>query len=91
MSLHFLYYLQPVVWFRSPPADFAHSQERILDQPEQGSYGQFCPVAMATEIAAEIPGAELAVIDDAGHLSNIEKPGQFNAAVLGFLKRHTGK
>jgi 3-oxoadipate enol-lactonase len=56
-----------------------------------GSEDKLTTVAMATEIAAEIPGAELAVIDDAGHLSNIEKPGQFNAVVLGFLKRHTGK
>ncbi len=56
-----------------------------------GSEDKLTTVAMATEIAAEIPGAELAVIDNAGHLSNIEKPDEFNAAVLGFVKRHPGK
>jgi pimeloyl-ACP methyl ester carboxylesterase len=46
---------------------------------------------MAKEITAEIPGAVLTVIDDAGHLSNIEKPEEFNAAVLGFIQRHSGR
>jgi pimeloyl-ACP methyl ester carboxylesterase len=45
-------------------------------------------VDMAREIASEIPDAELTVINDAGHLSNIEKPVEFNAAVLTFLRRH---
>jgi len=35
--------------------------------------------------------AELTVIEDAGHLSNIEKPEEFNAATLGFLRRHLGR
>jgi pimeloyl-ACP methyl ester carboxylesterase len=41
-------------------------------------------------MANEIPGAVLTVIDDAGHLVNIEKPAEFNAAVLAFLDRHRG-
>jgi 3-oxoadipate enol-lactonase len=48
-------------------------------------------VAMAREIAADIRGAELSVIPDAGHLANIENPAAFNAAVLGFLRRHRGR
>jgi pimeloyl-ACP methyl ester carboxylesterase len=32
-----------------------------------------------------IPGAELAVIREAGHLSSMEQPGPFNAALGGFL------
>jgi 3-oxoadipate enol-lactonase len=48
-------------------------------------------VAMAKEIAADIRGAELSVIPDAGHLANIENPAAFNAAVLGFLRRHRGR
>ena len=40
---------------------------------------------MAKSIADAIPGARLAIIPAAGHLSNIEQPAAFNAAVLDFL------
>src|SRR3954452_5897556 len=33
----------------------------------------------------EIAGSKMLVIDDCGHVPNIEKPGEFNAAVLKFL------
>lgn len=56
-----------------------------------GSEDKLTNVDMAKEITAEIPGAVLTVIDDAGHLSNIEKPEEFNAAVLGFIQRHSGR
>jgi pimeloyl-ACP methyl ester carboxylesterase len=36
-------------------------------------------------MAAEIPGARLAVLEGAGHISNIEAPGRFNAALAAFL------
>lgn len=45
------------------------------------------PPALAHEMARRIPGAELIEIKGAGHLSNIEQPGRFNEAVLGFLAR----
>lgn len=53
-----------------------------------GSEDRLTTVAMAREIAGDIAGAELAVIDGAGHLVNIEEPEKFNAIVLGFLRRH---
>lgn len=56
-----------------------------------GSDDRLTTVDMAKEITADIPGAELTVIADAGHLSNIEKPDEFNAATLAFLRRHTGR
>ncbi|MDI1342614.1 MAG: alpha/beta fold hydrolase [Pseudolabrys sp.] len=56
-----------------------------------GSEDRLTTVEMARELAGDIPGAELTVIDDAGHLSNIEKPAEFNAAVLGFLHRHSSR
>lgn len=56
-----------------------------------GSEDRLTTVDMAKGLAAEIPGAELAVIDDAGHLVNIEKPDEFNAAVLDFLMRHPAR
>jgi len=43
---------------------------------------------LARDMARRIPGAEFVEIRGAGHLSNIEQPAQFNAAVLDFLSRH---
>jgi 3-oxoadipate enol-lactonase len=55
-----------------------------------GGADRLTTVEMAQEMAAEIPGAELAVIADAGHLVNIEEPEQFNRLVIGFLRRQGG-
>jgi pimeloyl-ACP methyl ester carboxylesterase len=43
------------------------------------------PPALAESLVARIPGARLEVIDGAGHLSNLERPLRFNAALRGFL------
>jgi pimeloyl-ACP methyl ester carboxylesterase len=40
----------------------------------------------ANYMAAKIPGARLVVIDDAGHVANVDAPGAFNARVLEFLR-----
>ena len=45
------------------------------------------PVARAR--GAGIPGAELVEIPGAGHLSNLEQPERFNAALSAFLGRHS--
>ena len=50
-----------------------------------GADDRLTPPAMAKSIADAIPGAHLAVIPAAGHLSNIEQPKVFNEIVLGFL------
>jgi len=41
-------------------------------------------------MARKIPGAELVVLDDAGHEANLDQPAAFNAAVLDFLARNSG-
>jgi 3-oxoadipate enol-lactonase len=43
------------------------------------------PPAMSEAIARGIPGARLAVISGAAHLSAVEKPAEFNALVQDFL------
>lgn len=43
------------------------------------------PPAVAREMAARIPGAQLEVLPGAGHLSPLEAPEQFNRAVRRFL------
>ena len=53
-----------------------------------GADDPLTPPAVAAEIAGAIAGARLTIIPDAGHLSNIEQPELFNAAVLGFIQEH---
>ena len=50
-----------------------------------GSEDFFTPVPVARIMSDGIPGAQLAVIDGAGHLPNMEKPEAFNAIVADFL------
>jgi pimeloyl-ACP methyl ester carboxylesterase len=46
-----------------------------------GSDDDFTPVADARLIHGRIPDAMFAIIDDAGHLPNLERPEDFNAAL----------
>jgi 3-oxoadipate enol-lactonase len=43
------------------------------------------PPSLSRVMAQRIPGAQLSVIKNAGHLANIEQPRAFNEAVLEFL------
>ncbi|MCU1361900.1 MAG: alpha/beta hydrolase, partial [Ilumatobacteraceae bacterium] len=43
--------------------------------------------ASSQYMAAKIPGAELVVVDGAGHAPNVSHPSQFDAAVIDFLDR----
>lgn len=45
-------------------------------------------VAMAEDIHQRIPGSELAVLQGAAHLSNLDQTAAFNDTVLAFLARH---
>jgi pimeloyl-ACP methyl ester carboxylesterase len=48
------------------------------------------PIRVAEQLHTAIPGAELAIIPNAGHLSNMEQPDAFNAHVRRFcLERDT--
>lgn len=46
------------------------------------------PVAAATELAAGIGGAQLAVVPDAGHLATAERPGPVTDLIAAHLERH---
>jgi 3-oxoadipate enol-lactonase len=41
---------------------------------------------MCRSLASEIPNSHFSVIPDAGHLVNIERPGEFNAIAIEFLR-----
>jgi pimeloyl-ACP methyl ester carboxylesterase len=48
------------------------------------------PMSVANQLHAAIPGARLAVIPGAGHVSNLEAPARFNAAVRDFCLSGSG-
>lgn len=50
-----------------------------------GSEDVLTPVPEAETLRAGIGGARLRVIEGAGHLSNMEQPGEFNAALIEFI------
>jgi 3-oxoadipate enol-lactonase len=50
-----------------------------------GDQDKVTPPSLSEELAALIPDAKLQVIAGAGHLANIEKPGDFNRAVEDFI------
>lgn len=52
-----------------------------------GDQDAITPPVMSEEMQRLIPGAELAVIPDAGHMSNMEQPAAFNHALAQFLAR----
>ena len=45
------------------------------------------PAKEMRELASAIPGATLEIIEGAGHLSNLERPAEFNAAIARHLAR----
>jgi 3-oxoadipate enol-lactonase len=50
-----------------------------------GELDQGTPVAMARTLAEGIPGATLVVLPEASHLSAVEQPDKFDAAVTDFI------
>jgi 3-oxoadipate enol-lactonase len=44
------------------------------------------PLPLSQELAENIPGARLAVIENAGHIPSLDRPEQFNKIVLDFLQ-----
>ena len=52
-----------------------------------GEQDAITPPSLSEDMQRGIAGAELVVIPDAGHMSNMEQPGAFNAALASFLER----
>ena len=46
------------------------------------------PLSVARQFAQAIPDTQLVVIPGCGHVSNLERPGQFNEAVRAFCREH---
>ena len=47
------------------------------------------PLSVAHQFEQAIPDTKLVVIPDSGHLSNLDRPDQFNEAVRGFCRAHS--
>lgn len=62
---------------------------RVPTQLIWGALDARSPLSVAHEFARRIPGADLAVIPDCGHVSNLEAPEAFNDILRFFLRRHT--
>jgi 3-oxoadipate enol-lactonase len=66
------------------PLDHIHVPTHVMC----GADDPLTSAELAREIQGMIEGAELTIIPEAGHLLNIERPAEFEAASLGFLLRH---
>jgi pimeloyl-ACP methyl ester carboxylesterase len=51
-----------------------------------GREDEFTPVAKAEELKENLQNCKLVIIEDAGHMPNLEHPDEFNKAVLDFLE-----
>jgi 3-oxoadipate enol-lactonase len=85
---------------RMSPEDYLETLESILTEdvnPLLGRVGvptlvpvgeedRRAPVALSEHLARSIPRAELRVIPEAGHLSNLDQPEVFSVAVKAFLE-----
>jgi pimeloyl-ACP methyl ester carboxylesterase len=84
----------------APPAAVAWAQRAMAARPDSfadlrtagvptliivGAEDEIAPPAEAAAMASAIPGSTLVEIAGAGHLSAIEAPDEFNAAVAAFL------
>jgi 3-oxoadipate enol-lactonase len=49
------------------------------------------PPALAQEVARRVPGAQLVMMQGAGHLPNLEQPRRFNEVVMDFIQKQEKK
>lgn len=74
-------------WKTSPPLlDDLLKQLTVPTLIVWGRQDTLTPLDMAERFAKGIPGAKLVVIENAGHLPQVEQPGAFYRAVKGFVR-----
>jgi pimeloyl-ACP methyl ester carboxylesterase len=86
---------------RATPEQHAKQIKALLERPDAravlphiacptlvmvGRQDRWSPVAQHEEIAAAIPGAELVIIEDSGHMATVEQPERVSQALLRWLK-----
>ncbi len=78
--------------YRTPPRPELRRHLRDLTCPTAVVWGRADPYlspAIATELAGTVPGAELTLLDDAGHWVMDERPDAVTAALGRLLERPT--
>ena len=85
----------------NPPSGFVGALEAMKNRPDAspglesldmptlvlvGDQDKPSPPDVARSMHERIPGSRLAVLEGAGHLTNLEVPDAFNQALLGFLE-----
>jgi proline iminopeptidase len=53
-----------------------------------GEYDRTCTPRAARELAAGVPGAELLIVPNAGHMTHVEQPDIVLPAICDFFRRH---
>ena len=72
--------------------DFLDDVVKTIKRPTLIVWGRqdgLVPLAEGERFNKDIAGSKLIVIDQCGHVPNVEKPGEFYAAVLKFLTENT--
>lgn len=90
----------------APPGAVAWAQRAMAGRPDSfdtlralkvpvlvvvGAEDELAPPAEAEAMARAVPEGRLAVIPEAGHLSAVEQPEAFNAAVAAFISSELGE
>jgi pimeloyl-ACP methyl ester carboxylesterase len=68
--------------------DFLDGRTKAIKTPTLVIWGKddgLTPLGMGKAFTEDIPGAQLVVIDNCGHVPQMEKPVEFNSALLKFL------
>jgi len=79
---------RPVPVGLEPPAYARLDEIEVPTLVVVGEYDISPALAQADYLAAHIPRAEKAVVSDAAHLPSVEKPAEFTALLLDWLRRH---
>ena len=92
------------MFWRSGPEVFLRQQEAIIARPDSrpelaridvpalvlcGRDDAITPLDGSEEMAAEIAGADVVVLEDCGHLSTLERPGEVTTALRQWLAQVT--
>ena len=72
----------------SSVGNFRLEEIRVPTHVLVGDEDRLTPPDVSRRMCERIPGASLTVLPGAGHISNLEQPAAFNAAVLSFLLAH---
>jgi len=87
-TLHKNSYMKTIEGSARPDLQIELEKIRVPAHVVVGEDDLLTPPSLARSMAERIADAQLTIIKNAGHLPNIERPHEFNAAVLPFLLEH---